>query len=98
MGTTSGIICLGIGIFSLIASIWHPGTLILAAVALYAAYANLKGTGKIFYRSPPPIHNTEAETVVCPHCTTENLAVASACRGCGKSLTNTQNEVTVTAG
>jgi len=87
MGTTAGYTCLGIGIFSLIASIWRPGSLILAAVAFYAAYVNLKGEGMPQFRTPPPIFTTDEKTVSCPHCEKENLAVAKVCRWCFKSLT-----------
>ena len=94
MGTTSGFVCLVIGIFSLIASIWRPGSLILAIIALYAAYANLKGNGKMVSNLPPPIHTTDEETTVCANCGTENLAIAKSCRGCAKTLvkTDTTNE------
>ena len=92
MGTTSGIICLIIGIISIIASFFNPGSLILAAIAFIAAYANLKGNGTTVSRTPPPIHDPEAEVVACPHCYTENLAVAKVCRWCFKPLKETAHQ------
>jgi hypothetical protein len=85
MGTTSGIICLIIGIISIIASLFNPGSLILAAVALYAAYANLKG--KDPPRPRPPPYNTDEKTIICINCGIENLAVAKVCRWCAKPIT-----------
>ncbi|MFX1520767.1 MAG: hypothetical protein ACFFCD_12695 [Promethearchaeota archaeon] len=102
MGKTSGYISLVIGIASLIVgiflflivAIFEPRSLTLAAIALYWAYVNLKGKEKIVQRSPPPIHDPEAEAVVCPHCRTENLTIAKSCRGCGRTLAKTQTDIT----
>ena len=87
MGITKGDIFLTVGFINLFLSIWRPGLLLLAIVSLYVGYRELKGEELPYLpKSPHTMPKTDEETISCPHCETENLAVALACRGCGKSF------------
>lgn len=95
MGKTSGYICLIIGIISLIASIFHPGSLIVAAAALSAAYINLKGRS-LFVPATKELYNPDGPIIKCPNCGTENTSIARVCRGCNETLTDFITEKPIT--
>ena len=85
MGKEKGIGLVVIGLFLFIIALITPCSIVLAIIILLWGVSEFRKE-EPEYRPPSLTLSTDQETVFCSNCGTENLAVARACRGCGKSL------------
>ena len=85
MGKEKGLGIGVIGLFLLILALVTPWSIVLAIIVILWGISEYSKK-EPEYRPPSRTLSTDQETVFCGNCGTENVAVARACRGCGKSL------------